>query len=105
MIELLLNAGAKLNTGFTPPLHIAVARERHDVVRYLVERGADLNLEDGDGAPPLFWTGVYGPRYPDIKMIRLLIELGADINRRDGVGRTVEDWLGPAIMREASAAK
>ena len=93
VFDALFAAGANPNLGFEPALHIAVARGHRELARYLIERGANPNLDDSDGSPSLFWAGAYEGR-PDIKMMRLLIELGADVTRRDGVGRTVEEWIG-----------
>ncbi|HEX8913374.1 MAG TPA: ankyrin repeat domain-containing protein [Humisphaera sp.] len=98
LFDLLLAAGANPNLGLEPVLHAAVARGDRELVTYLVRRGADPNLDDVDGSPPLFWAGVYGGR-PDIEMMRVLVGLGADPARRDGVGTTLEERIGPYEMR------
>ena len=46
-----------------------------DVVRLLVEKGAEMNKAKDDGATPLFYTCSYG--HPDA--VRLLVEMGAHI--------------------------
>jgi ankyrin repeat protein len=52
----------------------AAARE---VVRLLVEHGADINEVDDWGRTPLMWA----VQYADEDTIQLMIELGADVNR------------------------
>ena len=54
-----------------------------EVLRTLIQCGADVNLPAYDGKPPVS----YGIR--DIEMVRVLVkECGADINFRDNEGRT-----------------
>ena len=89
--------------GTKTPLHCAVASGQLGLVRYLVGKGADPNLLDGDSATPLHMAGAYGRR--DAKMIRLLVELGADIRRRDLVGRTLADYLGEDSLNEILAGR
>ncbi len=98
LFDLLLDAGATPNVGGEPPLHIAVVRGNRALVAYLIGRGADPNLEDGDFEPPLFWAGVHGSGRPDLDMLRLLVAHGADITRRDGIGRTLGDCIGPDAL-------
>ena len=81
LFDLLLDAGADVNGGSNPPLHLAVSRRNETAVEYLIGRGADPNLRDADGVPPL--QGV------DAEMRELLLELGADSTMTDGVGRPI----------------
>lgn len=101
LFDLLLNAGAELNTGLMPVLHEAVGKGNRELVKYLIEHGADPNMRDADDCTALFWTGVFGGRFPDVKMIQLLLKLGADLSQVDGVGQTLEDRIGPKVMLEA----
>ncbi len=60
-------------TGARTALHFGV--HHHDVVRLLLERGADPNIcDDGDDAMPLHFAAERG----DLRIVRLLIEHGAD---------------------------
>lgn len=55
------------------PLHFAVSSQRIDVVKTLVEYGANANLRDYMGFTPLFWaTG----RYADVQIANYLIDKG-----------------------------
>ncbi len=55
-----------------------------DVVRLLMDHGADLEAKDAFGRTPLTWTSIYGK----IDVVKLLLNRGADIEGKDGYGRT-----------------
>jgi ankyrin repeat protein len=60
-------------------LHLAVLRNRHDAIRLLIARGADLDRRDfPDNATPLHFAALHG----DMQTIRLLVEAGADVDGR-----------------------
>ena len=76
IVRSLLAAGAKggfRRLGFSVDGG-AAARE---VVRLLVEHGADINEVDDWGRTPLMWAA----QYADAETIALMIEVGADVNR------------------------
>ena len=50
-----------------------------DVVRVLVEQGADIDKAKNDGATPLFIASQNG----HVDVVRVLVEQGADINKAD----------------------
>ena len=65
------------NTGRRTALHYAVGGSHEDVVRLLLDRGADPNVrDDGDNAIPL----CFACEKNDLPIIRLLVEHGADVN-------------------------
>ena len=71
-IQLLVKNGAQVNEnkdGDTP-LMMAVAHNRKETVRLLLENGADPNLKDNEGRSAIFYSG-------DIEMKKLLREFGA----------------------------
>lgn len=56
-------------------------------VRALLEKGADVNAKDSDGATALILAAYYG--YADV--VKVLIEKGADLNVKDRAGQTALD--------------
>lgn len=65
------------NTGRRTALHYAVGGSHEDVVRLLLDRGADPNVRDeGDNAIPL----CFACEKNDLAIVRLLVEYGADVN-------------------------
>jgi len=61
-------------------------------VRFLLERGADPNVPDRQGQPPL----VIAAQNRDTRMIELLLNAGADVNAADRAGLTA---LHHAVLR------
>jgi tetratricopeptide (TPR) repeat protein len=86
----LLDKGADVNveniSGDTP-LKLAVGIDRIDIVRTLLDKGADVDASAG-GLSPLMIAGMSG--YADI--VRLLIDKGATVNKADNWGGTVLKW-------------
>ena len=69
--------------GWTP-LHIAIRRDRRDMVAYLLEQGADIDKVDGVG-----WTPLMEAVMDDMtELCAFLIEKGADVNIANERGGT-----------------
>lgn len=66
------------------PLEMAAQTGQIEVVKFLLEKGADVNLNRG-GATALHMAAIYGGK---TEVITLLLEAGADINARTGNGDT-----------------
>ena len=64
------------SAGPESPVADAAMRGDLDVVRELLERGADVNLAQGDGMTALHWAGEVG----DAAMAEMLIYAGANID-------------------------
>jgi ankyrin repeat protein len=79
--------------GATPLMYAAVAGSL-DAMRYLIEKGADVNAHNNLGATALIWSAT------DLAKVRLLVEHGADVNAATGRGRTA---LLVAAMSDNSA--
>jgi len=89
-INAMVPAG-NLVTGATP-LHIAAISNQVEVVKFLISKGADVNIKAGnkDGATPLAWAVVFGK----FDAVKELIETGkADINALDNNKTTALDAL------------
>ena len=64
-------------------LHWAAYGGQYDVVKYLVEHGADVNAKDNNDMTPLMDAAQEG----HLEVVKYLVEHGADVNAKHG-----EDW-------------
>ncbi len=78
---------ARAANGATPLLWACI-RGQLEVARLLVERGADVNLAQGDGWTPLHAAVCDGNDAAHIGITRLLLEHGAKLEARNGIGWT-----------------
>ncbi|XP_073397124.1 ankyrin repeat and SOCS box protein 6 [Dendrobates tinctorius] len=88
--EILLQCGADLcfedPVTYYTPLHIAVLRNRPDMVELLVQSGADINKRDRiHESSPLDLASEELERLP---CLQRLLDLGADVNAADKNGKT-----------------
>ncbi|XP_030000154.1 ankyrin repeat and SOCS box protein 6 [Sphaeramia orbicularis] len=88
--EILLRYGADLNfedpVSYYNPLHIAVLRNKPNIVRLLVGHGADIEKRDRiHESSPLDLASEESERLP---CLLTLLDLGANVNARDKHGKT-----------------
>jgi len=71
------------------PLHMAVLSDQRVVARFLIEKGANINVpaKDEYGGTPLHWAAVLGR----VEIARQLIDAGANVNAIDKNGYTPLD--------------
>jgi ankyrin repeat protein len=68
-------------------LHNAVKYKKIEIVEYLLENGADVNIEENDGQTPLFNAAIHN-NDGDMTITKLLLKKGANINHKDNDGKT-----------------
>lgn len=92
IFDAMLEKGADVNTGGLAgktknqtPLYVAVLKQREDLVQKLLEKGADPNIKDSEGALPLS-ESVLATINPNI--IKMLLDKGAKINAQEENGAT-----------------
>lgn len=73
-----------LDEGKYTPLHWACMRAHWDVAQYLIEQGADLNIQGGDGGSPLQWA----THHDNVEIVKLMIDKGAKLNVQNQWGMT-----------------
>jgi len=65
-------------------LHWACMRARWGVAKYLIEKGADLNVAGGDEGTQINWA----VHHDNVEIIKLMVEKGAKLNIRNQWGMT-----------------
>jgi ankyrin repeat protein len=77
---------ARDEIGWTPLLMASSGRNSKDgsVVRFLLEHGADINVQNQFGRTPLHEASHYGV----LEIVRLLLEHGADVEAKYNDGKT-----------------
>lgn len=102
MVGALLERGASLDSGDrenSRPLHNAAARGHLDTARFLVKKGADVNVRNKtQGMAPIHWAA---PR-ESLAIVEYLLDKGASIDAQDLEGRTplfiaAENWKTPMV--------
>lgn len=74
-------------------LQVAIERDQLEMVKFLIEQGADTNSTDGENRSVLFlaaWNGC-------LNVVKYLVEIGTEVNERDKTGRTaihMPAWFG-----------
>ena len=87
---LVLEAGANVNATALPEqgevtaLRYAIGNDDYQMVRFLINNGAEVNLANSRGWTPIMTAARVGNR----DIMELLIENGADIRVRDNDGQT-----------------
>lgn len=71
-------------------LHYAAKEGKDEYVRYLMNNGANINLQNARGETPLFLASTKS----NPTEVRILCEIGADINIPDAQGRTPVQVIG-----------
>ncbi|KPK36438.1 MAG: hypothetical protein AMJ65_16175 [Phycisphaerae bacterium SG8_4] len=79
LVRLLVEAGADVNAGSWPPLCRAVDENNTAIAEYLIDNGADINVYPVEDWGPLQETVVISN---SIEMAKLLIARGGDINSK-----------------------
>jgi len=65
-------------------LHWVCMRAHWDVARFLIDKGADLNVVGGDGGTQINWA----VHHDNVEIIKMMVEKGAKLNIRNQWGMT-----------------
>ncbi len=73
---------------------LAAYHMKEDVVRFLVERGADINSTNHKGTSVLMYakSATVNDGCRDMSMLVAVLSMGADLNHIDSEGKTVLDY-------------
>lgn len=80
------------------PLSIAVSKQDLEMMRFLIENGADVNIEDFFRVPPIYYAVTKGTK----KMIELLIDKKASISGYFSYAGEKRTLIGWAIDKNSS---
>lgn len=72
------------------PLHIAVRNNKVEFVKFLIERGAEVEAKDVNGATPLFIS----LEVDNLELAKYFVEKGADVNVEANDGRRLVHLAG-----------
>ncbi|HYD19293.1 MAG TPA: ankyrin repeat domain-containing protein [Patescibacteria group bacterium] len=101
MVQFLVSSGAIKDAPVHPfgytALWFAVVKGHHDVARYLLEKGANVNVSDAlNGQTLLHVTALRG----DMKMTGMLIAAGINTLAEDKQGKTARDFASRGNHRQ-----
>ncbi|KAL3125270.1 hypothetical protein niasHT_000681 [Heterodera trifolii] len=86
LCRVLIARGANVDLGtdsaITPLMIAACDRSQTEIVTFLVENGANINLQNGDGATALMYACYQG----NVDIVRLLLSHGANVELTDFTG-------------------
>ena len=97
IIYYLVNNGANvngnsLNRKQVMPIHLAASNPQEitlEPLKYLIQKGADINIQDSDGNTALFWA--YGTQ--NQRAVEILKKAGADINIKNKTGASYNEVM------------
>lgn len=75
IVKLLVKRGALIDTGSPSPLCRAVQSGQHEVVEYLCQQGANVNIR-GMNIAPIYTAAATG----NLSIVKILLRYGADVN-------------------------
>jgi TPR repeat protein len=92
LMDFFIKKGADIHVRLKPgvrgagatPLHFSARYGCADCVKFLLNKGADINSKKDDGSTPLHLAVLYN----HIRVVKLLLEKGANINARENSGKT-----------------
>ena len=88
MVKKLIERGADVNKTGWTPLHYAATRSHDEIVNLLLEEHAYIDAESPNGTTPLMMAAQYGGD----STVKLLLDAGADPSLRNRLGLSAADF-------------
>jgi len=89
IVRLLVEKGAEVNRPGWTPLHYAAVSGNVDLLRYLLDQNAYIDAQSPNRKTPLMMAA----RHDRLDAVRMLLEAGADPTPRNDTGRDAADYL------------
>lgn len=83
-VKFILDKNSKLYEQSNYLLSRAIRKKNIDIIKLLIQRGADINYKDESGVYPIHLAILW----QELEIVKLLINHGADINVQDDKGLT-----------------
>lgn len=88
IVKYLVVKGANINVKDKYGNTLLMRIDSPNIVKYLIEKGLDVNAKNNDGYTPLMHAAYMG----NIWVVEYLVEKGADVNAKDKAGKTALDY-------------
>ena len=98
LVKKLIDRGADVNKTGWTPLHYAATNGHLEIINLLLEKHAYIDAESPNGTTPLMMAAHYG----SAAGVKLLLEAGADVSLKNQLGMTAIDFANKANRREAA---
>jgi len=89
VVRLLVEKGAEVNRPGWTPLHYAAVSGNVDLLRYLLDQNAYIDAQSPNRTTPLMMAA----RHDHVDAVRLLVAAGADPTPRNDTGHDAADYL------------
>ncbi|MDG1436637.1 MAG: ankyrin repeat domain-containing protein [Rickettsiaceae bacterium] len=87
-------------------LCIAIDNTNTQMVRFLLENGININLNNNSSSDKEEFTALHvAAQYTDLDIMKLLIEKGADVSAQDSEGETPLHWIYTGTDNNMSSSK
>ena len=98
LVRKLIDRGADVNKTGWAPLHYAATSGHVDIMELLLENHAYIDAESPNGTTPLMMAALYGTP----ASVKLLLDAGADAALRNQLGMTAIDFANKANRRDSA---
>lgn len=89
---------AKESHGWSP-LIVAVYSSNYEMVKYLIEHKADINVINNNGTTLLMYAKDAGLNFDNWNVMRYLLSIGLNVCQQNFEGKTLADYINTEEMK------